>query len=106
MTSRCRNVSAVRPCTWTTIRQSRRSAAIALAFARERAATDGDSYAALERCDGDLDRFVEHYAFGPFVHALWGELLLRGLGNSASVREQFRRALAGGYVRPWTVCLF
>jgi glycosyltransferase involved in cell wall biosynthesis len=83
-----------------------RYAAIALAFARERAAAKEDSYAALERCDGDLDRFVDQYRFGPFVHAMWGELLLRGLGNSASVREQFRRALAGGYVRPWTVCLF
>jgi glycosyltransferase involved in cell wall biosynthesis len=83
-----------------------RYAAIALAFARERAAFREDSYATLERCDGDLDRFVDQYRLGPFVHAMWGELLLRGLGNSASVREQFRRALAGGHIRPWTVCLF
>jgi hypothetical protein len=83
-----------------------RYAVIALAFARERIATGTDSYAALERCDGDLDRFADGYRFGPFVHAMWGELLLRGLGNSASVRGQFRRALAGGYIHPRTVCLF
>jgi CTP:molybdopterin cytidylyltransferase MocA len=80
-------------------------AAIALAFARERSETGHDSYELLESCGGDLDRFAAGYRLGPFMHAMWGELLLRGLGNSADVRKQFRRALARGYVRPWTMCL-
>jgi glycosyltransferase involved in cell wall biosynthesis len=80
-------------------------AAIALAFARERAATGGDSYGLLERCDGDLDRFAARYRFGAFVHALWGELLLRGLGNSSRVRSALRQAALGGDLRPWTLCL-
>lgn len=81
-------------------------AAIALAFARERAAHGSDSCDLLTACEGDLDGFVARYRLGPFVHARWGELLLRGLGNSARVRAHFRRALLGGDVRPWTVCLF
>jgi hypothetical protein len=80
-------------------------AAIALAFARERSETGHDSCELLESCGGDLDRFAAGYRLGPFVHAMWGELLLRGLGNSADVRDQFRRALARGYVHPWTMCL-
>jgi glycosyltransferase involved in cell wall biosynthesis len=81
-------------------------AAIALAFAHERAAEGRDSYATLERCDGDLDAFASRYGRGPFVHAMWGELLLRGLGNSGSVRQYFRRAVRGGWIRPWTLLLF
>jgi glycosyltransferase involved in cell wall biosynthesis len=86
--------------------QQLKYAAIALAFAKERAATGRDSYELLERCAGDLDRFVAAYRMGAFVRATWGELLLRGLGNSPEVRDCFRRALSGGYVRPWTVGLF
>jgi glycosyltransferase involved in cell wall biosynthesis len=81
-------------------------AGIALALARERAGGDADSYELLDRCDGDLDAFAARYRLGAFVYAMWGELLLRGLGNSAAVRRYFRRALAGGYVRPRTACLF
>jgi glycosyltransferase involved in cell wall biosynthesis len=80
-------------------------AGIALALARERGEGDADSYELLDRCDGDLDAFAARYRLGPFVHAMWGELLLRGLGNSAAVRGYLRRALAGGDLRPWTVCL-
>lgn len=80
-------------------------AAIALAFARERADHGGDSYSELVASGGDLDAFVTHYRLGPFVHATWGELLLRGIGNSAGVRAHFRSALTGGDVRPWTLCL-
>ncbi|MSO55883.1 MAG: glycosyltransferase [Acidobacteria bacterium] len=80
-------------------------AGIALAFARERADNGHDSHELLQSCDGDLERFVERYRLGPFVHAMWGELLLRGLGNSAPVRNHLRRAAFGGYLRPWTLCL-
>ena len=80
-------------------------AGIALAFARERASVGGDSYELLRSCDGDLDQFVARYRLGPFVHAIWGELLLRGLGNSVRVREHLRRATFGGYIRVWTLCL-
>lgn len=81
-------------------------AGIALSFARERAAGRADSYELLERCNGDLERFAARYGFAAFVHATWGELLCRGLGNSTAVREHFRRALIGGYIHPRTVCLF
>lgn len=81
-------------------------AAIALAFARERAAGGADSYEMLDGLDGDLDAFASRYRLGPFVHALWGELLLRALGNSAAVRGHLRRALAGGHIRPRTAALF
>ena len=80
-------------------------AGIALAFARERAAAGSDSYQQLAACGGELDRFVSSYRLAPFVHAMWGELLLRALGNSAIVREHLRRAVAGGDARPWTIGL-
>ena len=81
-------------------------AAIALAFARERAACGQDSYQLLVECSGDLDWFIARYPHRAFVQAMWGELLLRGLGNSAAVRDHFRRAVGGGYLHPWTVGLF
>jgi glycosyltransferase involved in cell wall biosynthesis len=81
-------------------------AGIARAFARERATSGADSYELLERCAGDLDRFAQHYRLGAFLHAMWGELLLRGLGNSAAVREQFRSAVSRGNLRPRTLGLF
>jgi glycosyltransferase involved in cell wall biosynthesis len=81
-------------------------AAIALAFDHERTAHGRDSYEALARSAGDLDGFVSHYRSGPFVHAMWGELLLRGLGNSGRVRHYLRCALLGGWIRPWTLVLF
>jgi glycosyltransferase involved in cell wall biosynthesis len=80
-------------------------AGIALAFARERASGGHDSYDLLDSAGGDLDRFVARYRLGAFVHSLWGELWLRGLGNRARVRDQLRRAVLGGHVRPWTLCL-
>lgn len=81
-------------------------AGIALAFARERVVHGVDSYDVLTRCDGDLDTFAAEYRLGAALQAIWGELLLRGLGNSPGVRAHFRRALRGGHLRPWTVCLF
>lgn len=81
-------------------------AGIALAFARERVVHGADSYDLLARCDGDLDAFAADYRLGAALHASWGELLLRGLGNSPDVRAHFRRALRGGHLQPWTVGLF
>lgn len=81
-------------------------AGIALAMDRERSAGGRDSYDLLLRCGEDLDEFAARYPLGPYLRSLWGELLLRGLGNSAAVRAHFRAALAGGRARPWTVCLF
>jgi glycosyltransferase involved in cell wall biosynthesis len=83
-----------------------RYAGIALAFARERERTGADSYQLLADSGSDLDGFAARYRFAPYLHALWGELLLRGLGNSARVREHLRRAVLGGYAAPWTLCLF
>ena len=80
-------------------------AGVARAFARERAADGRDSYALLESCADDLDRFAERYRLRAFVHALWGELLLRGLGNSARVRRHLRKAVVGGWIRPRTLLL-
>jgi hypothetical protein len=80
-------------------------AAVARAFARERAIHGGDSCDALAASGGDLDMFIANYQLGAFVLATGAELRLRGLGNSALVRAQFRRALRRGHLRPWTVCL-
>jgi glycosyltransferase involved in cell wall biosynthesis len=80
-------------------------AGIALTLARERAATGADSYELLERCGGDLDRFAASYRLGPSMQALWGELLLRGLGNSGDVRRHLRRAVGGGAIDPRTLSL-
>jgi glycosyltransferase involved in cell wall biosynthesis len=82
-----------------------RYAGIALAFARERAAKGSDSYALLESSGGDLDAFLARYPLAPWVYALWAELFVRGLGNSALARTYFRRAVRGGYVHPWTLGL-
>jgi glycosyltransferase involved in cell wall biosynthesis len=80
-------------------------AGIALAFARERASGGEDSYALLESCDGDLAAFVVNYRFRAFLHATWGELLFRGLGNSREVREHLRRAVGAGHLRLLTLGL-
>jgi hypothetical protein len=80
-------------------------AGVALALARERDRHGEDSYAALERCKGDVDAFAAGYRLGPYLYSLWGELLLRGLGNSARVRRHLRRALLGGWIRPTTLAL-
>lgn len=80
-------------------------AGMALTMAREREMDGRDSYADLERSGGDLERFSAGYRLGASLHATWGELLLRGLGNSQLVRRHFRRAVLGGCVRPGTLLL-
>jgi glycosyltransferase involved in cell wall biosynthesis len=80
-------------------------AGVALAFARERAKGLEDSYALLEHCGGDLAAFAADFRLRGFLYATWGELLLRGLGNSSEVRSYLRRAVGAGYLHPLTVSL-
>lgn len=80
-------------------------AGIALAFSRERAVCGRDSCGALQNSAGDLDAFAARYEFAPFLRATWGELLLRGIGNSPRVRGLLRRAVLGGDLRLSTLCL-
>jgi hypothetical protein len=80
-------------------------AGLALVFARERVASGSDAYDLLEACGGDLDRFASQYSMGSSVYAIWGELLLRGLGNSRAVRDYLRRAVFAGDRRLRTLCL-
>ena len=79
---------------------------IALAFARERARYGTDSYARLEEARGDLDRFASRYRMSGLLHAAWGELVFRGLGDSSAARGHFKQALAHGFIRPRTLGLF
>lgn len=79
---------------------------VALAFAREREATGRDSYDLLCKAGSDLNTFAAKYSRSGRVYAIWGELLLRGLGNSAVVRGHLRRALSRGSIAPRTLCLF
>lgn len=80
-------------------------AGVALAMAHERAAYGQDSYELFAGAEGDWGGFASRYRLGGLLHAIWGELLLRGLGNSASVRTHFRQALRRGCVRPWPMFL-
>jgi glycosyltransferase involved in cell wall biosynthesis len=82
-----------------------RYAGIARAFAGERTTRGSDSYALLESSGGDLDAFLARYPPAPRVYALWAELFVRGLGNSALARTYFRRAVRGGHVHPRTLAL-
>ena len=82
-----------------------RYAGLALVFAGERAAEGRDSYALLESSGGDLDAFLAQYPRASSVYALWAELFVRGLGNSALARTYFRRAVRGGHVHPRTLGL-
>jgi cellulose synthase/poly-beta-1,6-N-acetylglucosamine synthase-like glycosyltransferase len=79
---------------------------VALAFARERTRFGLDSYDLLARVGGDLEAFATHYRMSGMLHALWGELVFRGLRDPAAARPYFARALAQGFVRPKTACFF
>ncbi|MBI3021869.1 MAG: glycosyltransferase family 2 protein [Candidatus Omnitrophica bacterium] len=79
---------------------------VALAFAHERARFGEDSYDLLARVGGDLEAFAARYRLSGMLHAIWGELLFRGLRDPAAARPYFARALAQGFVRPKTACFF
>jgi glycosyltransferase involved in cell wall biosynthesis len=82
-----------------------RSAGVMLAFAEERRRCGSDSYAEFLAAGGDFDVFATRYARRGHLHALWGELLFRGLGSARLGRRHLARALASGYVRPRSVAL-
>lgn len=73
---------------------------VALAFSAERARHGSDSYALLEACGGDLERFAGQYRLEGKLQAIWGDLLLRGLGNTELAGRHLRRAVRRGYVGP------
>ena len=81
-------------------------AGIARTFATERARFGQDSYDRLTRCDGDLSGFVEGYRLAGPLHALWGELLYRGLNDPAIARRHLGRAILSGVTQPRTVILW
>jgi glycosyltransferase involved in cell wall biosynthesis len=82
-----------------------RSAGVMLAFAEERRHRGTDSYAELVAAGGDFEVFAKRYARRGHLHALWGELLYRALGDPRLARRHLARALAHGYVRPRSVAL-
>jgi glycosyltransferase involved in cell wall biosynthesis len=82
-----------------------RSAGVMLAFAEERRRRGSDSYAEFLAAGGDFEAFARRYARRGHLHALWGELLFRGLGNARLGRRHLMRALACGYVRPRSLAL-
>ena len=79
-------------------------AAIARQFAEQRSA-GADEYDTLARCDGDPDQFVLASRDAGAIRARWAELWLRGMGNSADVRREFRRAVARGALNMRTLGL-
>lgn len=79
---------------------------VALAFAHERRRYGEDSYELFRPFNGDLEAFAATYRMGGYLHALWGELLFRGLQDPAAARVHFQRALARGFIRPRTLGLF
>lgn len=82
-----------------------RSAGVMLAFAEERRRRGSDSYAEFLAAGGDFDAFATRYVHRGHLHALWGELLFRGLGSARLGRRHLARALANGYVRPRSLAL-
>jgi glycosyltransferase involved in cell wall biosynthesis len=79
---------------------------IALAFAAERARFRHDSYEALREAAGDLDAFAARYRLRGLLHAIWGELLLRGLNDAAEARRHLALAVRLGHRRPQALLLW
>ncbi len=79
---------------------------IGLAFAAERRRYGSDSYARLAACDGDLDAFARGYRMRGLLRAAWGELLLRGTGDTRVSRRHLGMALRYGHVHPQTLLLW
>ncbi|MBI4341824.1 MAG: glycosyltransferase family 2 protein [Candidatus Omnitrophica bacterium] len=79
---------------------------IALAFARERQRFGDDSCALLQECAGDLDAFAKRFRMRGLLHALWGELLFRGLGDPGVARRELGAALRSGACHPKTIGFF
>jgi glycosyltransferase involved in cell wall biosynthesis len=86
-------------------RQQLQYAGVARTFARERERYAEDSYRQLEACAGDLDRFASRYRLAGPLHALWGELLYRGLDDPSIARAHLWRAVRLGAIGPKTLAL-
>ncbi len=78
---------------------------VALAFSAERARFGHDSYSLLEASAGDLERFARQYKLEGALRAIWGELMLRGLGDPQLASRHLTLALRRGYVRPRALLL-
>jgi hypothetical protein len=76
---------------------------IGLAFAEERRRYGSDSYAVLDEAGGDVEAFASRYRMQGRLHAIWGELLFRGLSDPAAARPHLMRALKQGALRPRTL---
>lgn len=79
---------------------------IALAFARERQRFGADSYALLQRVNGNLDTFASEYRLRGLLYGMWGELLFRGLQDASAGRRYLGLALSHGRVSPGTMGLY
>jgi hypothetical protein len=79
---------------------------LARVFARERRIYGQDSYEALHDAKDDLDAFAARYRLRGFLHARWGELLLRASQNTVTASEHFRRALTNGCIGPRVLALY
>lgn len=78
---------------------------VALAFSIERARHGSDSYALFEACGGDLETFAGRYRLEGMLQAIWGDLVLRGLGDTRLASRHLKRAVRRGYVRPRALLL-
>ena len=79
---------------------------IALAFTDERRTAGDDSYRVLETACGDVEKFLSEFDLRAFVHAQYGELLLRNGHDMESARCHLGKALCEGCIRPKTIALF
>ena len=83
--------------------QQLKDAGIARTFAHERSLFGKDSYGLLEHVGEDLDAFARVYRLRGRLHAIWGELLLRGLANRPLARNQLTQAVRHGDRRSRTI---
>lgn len=80
-------------------------AGVARTFADERLVYGQDSCERLAAADGDFTRFAADYRLAGPLHALWGELLYRGLNSSELARRHLWRAVRFGVRSPRTLAL-
>lgn len=80
-----------------------RYSGIARMFAIERARYGDDSYDSLASSGRDLGAFAASYRLRAPLHALWGELLLRGGCHRRAAFREFHSAVTQGDRRPRTL---
>ena len=79
---------------------------VALAFAAERSRYGGDSYAALEQANGDLEAFARHYRLSALLRSIWGDLLLRAIDDPRLANRHLSLALRQGHFGFRTLALW